>query len=70
VKYQWSTSGVQAEYSGVLEYRSLAFSPLKRIQIKSSVSFVFDILSNQKDNLLFDIYLFAEIFFEEKRDVI
>jgi hypothetical protein len=25
---RWSTSGVQAEYSGVLEYRSLAFSPL------------------------------------------
>jgi hypothetical protein len=25
---QRSTSGVQAEYGGVLEYRSLAFSPL------------------------------------------
>jgi hypothetical protein len=33
---QWSTSGVQAEYvkyGGVLEYRSLAFSPLTNTDI-------------------------------------
>ncbi len=43
---QWSTSGVQAEYGGVqveyvkyggvLEYRSLAFSPLDKTHIYSS----------------------------------